>query len=259
MRLELPVGGGVEPGPVGEDLLGLEVELPLEQVADLVGHVVPISSRMARPKRRRRSSSSTASSRSSASSSSRARSALRVTRNGQPPTTSMPGNSWSRWAAMTCSTGTNRSLSGRAISRGTDGGTLRRANRWPPPSGSATRTAEVQRLVGDVGERVAGIEGLRGQDGEDVALELAGERLRSAGPSSLPVASGGCPRLGQGRDEVVEQDPVEALDLGVDLVRMAASWASGLSPSGGAEVTPPATWSLRPATRTMKNSSRLEA
>ena len=42
-------------------------------------------------------------------------------------------------------------------------------------------------------------------------------------------------------------------------VRISASWARGLSPSGGALVTPPATWSFKPATRTMKNSSRFEA
>ena len=65
------------------------------------------SSRTTLPKRRLRSSSSIASSRSAASSSSIARSALRVTRKRCGSRTSMPGNSASRLAAMTCSSSTN--------------------------------------------------------------------------------------------------------------------------------------------------------
>ena len=69
-----------------------------------------ISRRTTSPKRRRRSSASTASSRSSASSET-SKSASRVTRKTPLSTTSMPGKSAWRFAAMTSSSGTNVSPS----------------------------------------------------------------------------------------------------------------------------------------------------
>src|SRR5204863_322516 len=66
----------------------------------------PTSSRTTSPNRRRRSSASTASSRSSASSET-SKSASRVTRKTPWATTSIPGNSAGRSAAMTSSSATN--------------------------------------------------------------------------------------------------------------------------------------------------------
>ena len=129
------------------------------------------SRRTARPKRRRRSSTSTAARRSSASSSSSVRSALRVTRNGNCCSISMPGNSLSRWAAMTCSSGTKRSPSGRTTNRGSSDGTFTRAKRRTAGVGVAHDHGQVQRQVRDVRERVAGIDRERRQDREDPLLE----------------------------------------------------------------------------------------
>ena len=81
----------------------------------------PTSRRSARPKRRRRNSISMATNRSSASSSSRARSAFLVTLKAWCSPTTMPGKRVSRWAAMTCSSGTKRSPSGMTTKRGSTG------------------------------------------------------------------------------------------------------------------------------------------
>src|SRR6478672_7244130 len=66
------------------------------------------SRRIGGPKRRRVSSFSRAVRRFSASSSSTSRSSLRVTRKEKCSCTSIPGKSWSRWLAMTSSSGTKR-------------------------------------------------------------------------------------------------------------------------------------------------------
>ena len=55
--------------------------------------------------------------------------------------TSIPGKSSWRWAAITCSRGTKRSPSGMTMKRGSSGGTFTRANRRSPDFGSRTRTA----------------------------------------------------------------------------------------------------------------------
>ena len=76
---------------------------------------------------------------------------------------------------MTCSSGTKRVRSGSATKRGSSGGTLTRANRCSPRRGVAHRDREVEREVRDVGERVRGVDGERGEHREDARLELAGE------------------------------------------------------------------------------------
>ena len=139
------------------------------------------SRRSALPKRRRRSSISMATSRSSASSSSRARSALRVTRKAWWWPIVMPGNSESRWAAMTCSSGTKRSPSGMTTKRGRAGGHLdpgdaalpRRPGPAPRPPGSARGSRCTG--TGGRGRRPAG--SARGRSG-------AGRRRRGAARSS---------------------------------------------------------------------------
>ena len=99
------------------------------------------SRRTARPNRRRRSSISTATSRSSASSSSSDRSALRVTRKGRCSSICIPRNSASSLAAMISSSSTQPEPSASATNRGSVSGTLTRANRRSPVSGSRTVTA----------------------------------------------------------------------------------------------------------------------
>ena len=71
------------------------------------------------------------------------------------------------WAAMSCSTGTKRPVVEHGRAAGTRSGTLSRAKRRSPVSGSATVSRERQREVGDVRERVAGIDGERREHRED--------------------------------------------------------------------------------------------
>jgi hypothetical protein len=149
------------------------------------------------PKRRRRSSISTAARRSSASSSSSVRSALRVTRKANVlDRRPCPGKSRSRWAAMTCSSGTKRSPSGMTTNRGSSGGTFTRAKRRSSVTGSRSGEREVQREARDVREGVAGVDGERGEDREDAGVELAAPgglavvvvELGPAGRQDDPVA-----------------------------------------------------------------------
>ena len=86
--------------------------------------LVGSSSRTTFASRRARSSCSTISSRSSASSASISMSALRVTRNIAHSITFIPGNSSSRFPAITCSSGTKFNLPGSGTQRGRFSGTL---------------------------------------------------------------------------------------------------------------------------------------
>ena len=81
------------------------------------------------------------------------------------------GKMLSRWAAMTCSTGTNRSSSGMTTKRDSSGGTLTLAIRSSPVTGFTTRTTRLSERSGDVGEGMALVDGQGGEDGEDQAVE----------------------------------------------------------------------------------------
>ena len=192
------VGDEVEPGEVERrrqpvDLALVDAELADQQVAGRRSSMSSSTSRRTGgPNRRRGSSFSSACSRFSASSSSTSRSSLRVTRNVWCSRTSMPGNSWSRCAAMTSSSGTNRAVE---VGRRRVGG---RSTRMKPGQqrrhldpgevlvaghGVAHDDGEVQRQPGDVGERVRRVDGQRGQDREDLLAEHAVQR-RPARPRS---------------------------------------------------------------------------
>ena len=129
------------------------------------------SRRSALPKRRRRSSISMATSRSSASSSSRARSALRVTR-----------KAW--WCADRHAGEERVEVGGddllerhEALAVGHDDEAGQRRRHLDPGDAPLARRRvlhldhQVEREVRDVGERVAGVDGQRGEHGEDLALE----------------------------------------------------------------------------------------
>ena len=132
------------------------------------------SRRTTAPKRRRRSSDSTASSRSSASSEISV-SPSRVSRNERPLRRSpSPGTASRRKCAITVSSGTSTPRSPTATKRSRPSGTLTRANRSSPDSGSRTIDAEAQRQPGDVRERLARPDRERRQDGVDLPRE---ERL----------------------------------------------------------------------------------
>ena len=68
----------------------------------------------------------------------------------------MPGNSASRCAAITCSSGTKRVRPGSATKRGSSGGTLTRAKRCSPVAGSRTATARLSERFEMYGNGCAG-------------------------------------------------------------------------------------------------------
>ncbi len=154
------------------------------------------------PRRRRRSTLWIASSRSSASSSSSSRSASRVTRNAWCATISMPGNSRSRCAAITFSSGTNRSPSGSATNRGSSGGTFTRANLRSPGHRVAHHRREVERQVRDVRERVRGVDRQRGEHREDALVELLLEEREVRAVQRLDRAHDPDPLLLERRHEL---------------------------------------------------------
>ena len=135
------------------------------------------STRTTSPKRRRRSSASTARSRSSASSEI-SKSASRVTRKKPWSRISIPGNSASRFAAMTSSSGTKRRPRPTSTKRGSISfGTFTRANVVLAVLRVAHQHGEAQRQVRDVRERPAEPDGQRREHREDLAAEALGELL----------------------------------------------------------------------------------
>ena len=158
---------------------------------------------------------------------------------------------------MTCSSGTKRSPSGITTKRGSSDGTLTRAKRRSRGDRVAQHHGQVERQVRDVRERMPGIDGERREHREDALLEDLDRgtcgRPRRARPSSrsrcrrrpapAPTSSRNSRSLPVGQLVARRRGP-----------RAAA--APGVRPSGVAGASPAATWSLRPATRTWKNSSR---
>ena len=125
--------------------------------------------------------------------------------------------------------------------------------------GVADDDREVERQPGDVGERVGRVDGQRGEDGEDPVLEeLLAELLLVAvelGPAqeldAVPAE-----RRAAGPNRARAWRSISSRLLGPDRLEHARA-ASG--PLAARTATPAAIRRLRPATRTMKNSSRLLA
>ncbi len=136
------------------------------------------------PRRRRRRTLWIASSRSSASSSSTSRSASRVRRNVWCATSSMPGNSRSRCAAITVSSGTNRSPSGSGTNRGSSGGTFTRANLRTPVIGSRTNAARLRDRFEMYGNGCAGSTDSGVSTGKMRSSNSCPRNARSAGSSA---------------------------------------------------------------------------
>ena len=164
------------------------------------------SRRTARLKRRRRSSISTASSRSSASSSSTMRSALRVTRKAAASSITMPANK-------------RVELGDDEVFDGQEAGLVdleeAREHRRHLDAGEAAVLAvrigdhrgDAEREVGDVRERVARVDGERGEHREDPLLVDLDEALLvllvEVGPAHDAETG-----VGERRHELVEVDVV---------------------------------------------------
>ena len=129
---------------------------------------------------------------------------------------------------------------------------------WPL-SGSRDDHAEAQREVRDVRERLPRPDGERRQRREDHAAEVLGERLAlgrarvgDALDDDAVLRERGQQQLG---DAAREPRAVLEHALGAS----SSSVCDGVRPSIPGRSTPASIWSCSPATRTMKNSSRLRA
>ena len=215
------------------------------------------SSRTDGPNLRRSSSFSRAARRFSASSSSTSRSSLRVTRNVCTPSTSMPGNSRFMWSAITSSSGTN--LCGpTGTNREKIGGTLTRAKCSLSVLGLRTSTARFRDSPEMYGNGCAGSTASGVSTGKTRSLNsflqaFCSSRVRSAHRSSSmsSLASAGTISSRNSR-------ACRAISTGVSR-QICSRTSRGNSLDADGTATPAAIRRLRPATRTMKNSSRFDA
>ena len=219
----------------------------------------PTSTRTTSPKRRRRSSSSTACSRSSASSRDREvgvagdaevvvvgdlhprEERVEVVRRSRPR------------AARSVSPPPSATKRGR-----TSVGTFTRAKVVWPLSGSRDHHAEAEREVRDVGEGLARADRERRQHREDVAAEVA-RRAPRARLAEVAHALDDDPVLGERRQQRLGDAACSRAPCSSTRSWIASSVCDGVRPSTLGRSTPASIWSCRPATRTMKNSSRFEA
>ena len=193
-------------------------------------------------KRRFRTSSWIRLSRSSASSPlSICRSVFRVMRKVYQPRISTPGKSASRLAPITSSRGTN---------------VIRRRERHPArqdlghldPGEAllAVRTAqhhgEREAQVGDVRERVARVDGERGEDRKDVRAEVGVERARGRPARARPGSgAASAPARERGQDARPSGSADAAVTSSRTTREMARSWSSGVMPSAVRSTIPAAT------------------
>jgi hypothetical protein len=126
----------------------------------------------------------------------------------------------------------------------------------PGGAGVADGHGQRQRQVGDVGERVAGVDGQRRQHREDLALEVVAQEVQLLVVRARHVGDADA-GLGHGRHDLVQEHPHLALDAGADVLGDRLQGLAGVQPSEPRVTMPASTWSRRPDTRTMKNSSRL--
>jgi hypothetical protein len=226
------------------------------------------SRRTGGPKRRRVSSRSSAVSRFSASSSSTSRSSLRVTRKVKCSRISMPGNRWSRCAAMTSSSGTNlvaymsasgdsSALSATRSIRGSTGGTLTRAKCSLPVRGLTRTTARFRERPEMYGNGCAGSTASGVSTGNTRLVNISPMRSCSSGESSSQrtIVMPSVARAGRTWSRYTRA----CIDISSDATsEICSSTSRGSRPDADRTAMPVAIRRLRPATRTMKNSSRLD-
>ena len=159
----------------------------------------------------------------------------------------MPGNSASRCAAITCSSGTKRALSGTATNRGQQRRHLHAREALLAARGVAHDDREVQRQVRDVRERVRGVDRERREHREDAVLEHRGRAgLRSSSSSSSQSANSTPASCERGRDLLGERRAPGGSTSSSTRARIARSCSTWSRPSGEVERTPTASCSFRP-------------
>ena len=159
---------------------------------------------------------------------------------------SIPGNSRSRCAAITCSIGTNRVSSASGRNRGSTGGTFTRAKRSSPVLRVAHEHREVQREVRDVRERVRRVDRERREHREDLGLEHLGELGAVVGGRDRPSSRSGCRRpRGRARSPCVNVAAWRAQSSSA-YARTARSCSPESRPSGERVRMPASNCSWRP-------------
>ena len=212
------------------------------------------SSRTTCPNRRRRSWASTAPSRSSDSSEIE-KSASRVTRNSELSSTSIPGKSRSTWHRMTSSSGTSRrSLTGRK--RGSRGGTLMRAKRISPFTGSRTRSPKLSERPEMYGNGSPGPTASGVSTGYTSRSNCTSTWRRSAGLRSVNDTTSTPFSASSGSSSSRQMRLCSAISSRTRSVIRSSTSPRG-SWSGVDGRRPASRASCTAATRTMKNSSRL--
>ncbi len=215
------------------------------------------SRRTGGPNRRRISSFSSAFRMFSVSSSSTSRSSLRVTRNAWWASTSIPGKSSSRCAPITSSSGTYRS-GDASRNRDRDCGTFTRAKCLCPDTGLRTTTARLRLSPDMYGKGCAGSTARGVRTGKIFCRNSVCSRACSLSASSDQRTSSMPSDARSGSTSCWNAAACRAMSSR-DLFQIWSSTSRGCSPAAERVATPVAIRRLRPATRTMKNSSRLLA
>ncbi len=170
---------------------------------------------------------------------------------------SIPGNSPSRCAAITCSSGTKRSPSGITTKRGSSGGTFTRANRCSPVSGSRTTTARFSDRFEMYGKGCAGSTASGVRTGKTFASNTSTRYSRSSSSSSSHLENAMPTSSSAGAISLVNSSAWRVTSSSMRALIARSCW-SGSIPSGVRVRIPAATCSWSPETRTWTNSSRFE-
>ena len=170
----------------------------------------------------------------------------------------MPGNSHGRKCAITSSSGTIRpALAPTCTNRGSTSGTLTRANRSSPPSGSRTSTPRLSESPEMYGNGWPGPTPSGVSTGNTSRSNVA-DSSASSSSSSSATGTMQIPRGVQRLAQVAVQSCDWRSDSSITRSRMSDSTACGVRPSAERTPMPAAACRSSPATRTMKNSSRFD-
>ena len=162
---------------------------------------------------------------------------MRLTRNVAVDSTSIPGNSWPRWAAITCSSGTNRSPSGITTNRGSRSGTLTRANRRSPVTGSRRSTARFSERFEMYGNGWPGSTASGVSTGK-IRCSNVSTRNFSSSSSRSSHRDSRTPLSARAGHDLVEEQPLLALDQRLDPLAHLDELLAGGAPVGRGHAEP---------------------
>ncbi len=169
----------------------------------------------------------------------------------------MPGKSRSRKCPITFSSGSSRPPSPTGKNRGRPSGTLTRAKRSSPDSGSRASTPRLKERPEMYGKGWPGPTPSGVRTGKISRWKRASSSASSSGSRASTCATTIPSSASAGRSAFFHSFAWRAVRSSTRS-RTSDSAARGVSPSAERTASPAAAWPIRPATRTMKNSSRLD-